>query len=78
MLFDTAVVAGVVAFVVAYKDIGARGEAVVMRAWWRSIRVRVLTRRGSVLGAILSCELFDTPMSGFGVTYYRVWGGSWL
>ena len=78
MLFDTAGVAGVVVFVVAYKDIGARGEAVVMRGWWTSMRAIVVTRRGSVPGAILSCELFDAPMFGFGMTDYHVWGGSWL
>ena len=65
MLFDTA---GVAVFVVAYKDIGARGEAVVMRVWWRSMRVTVMTRRGSVPGAILSYELFDAPIFGFGMT----------
>ena len=67
MLFDAA---GVVVFVVAYKDIGARGEAVVMSAWWRSMRVTVMTRRGNVLGAILSCEMVDTSMLGFRVTDY--------
>ena len=78
MLFGITGVAGVVVFVVAYKDIGARGEAVVMRVWWRSVRVTVMTGRGSVFGAILSCELFDAPTFGFGMTDYHLWGGSWL
>ena len=64
MLFDTG---GVVVFVVAYKDIGARGE---VRAWWRSMRVTVMTRRENVLGAILSCEMFDASMPGCRVTDY--------
>ena len=78
MLFDIAGVAGVVVFVFAYKDIGARGEAVVMRAWWRSMWVTVMTGRGSVPGAILSCVLFDAPVFGFGMTDCHLWGGSWL
>lgn len=78
MLFDAAGVVGMVVFEVAYKDIGARGEAVVMRIWWRSIRVTLMTRRGSVPGAILSCESFDAPMSGSGMTDYHVWSGAWL
>ena len=68
MSFDTAGVLGAVVLVVAYKDIGSRGEAVVMRVWWKSMRVVVMTRRGSVPGAILSCDVFDAPMSGFGMT----------
>ena len=72
MLFDPAGVVGAVVFVVAYKDNGARGEAVEMRAWWKSMRVAVMTRRGSVPGAILSCDVFDAPMSGFGMTDYHV------
>ena len=77
MLFDGAAgVAGVDLFVVAYKDSGPRGEAVVMRVWWRNMKVTVMTRRGRVAGAILSCELCDAPMSGFGMIHYQVWGGS--
>ena len=78
MLFDTAGAVGVVVLVVAYKDTGVRGEAVVMRVWWRSMRVTVMRRRGSVPGAILSCESFDAAMFGFGMTDYHVWGGSLL
>lgn len=85
MLFGTAgVVAGAVVLLllmVGYKDTGARGEAVVMmKGWWGSMRVTVMmTRKGSVPGAILSCEVFDdAPVFGLGMTDYHVWGSSWL
>ena len=82
MSLDAADTAGVVVFVFTNSDIGERGDAVVMRGWWRrrrrSGRVMVLRKRGSLFGAIFSCIRSGARISGFGMPDYHVRAGSWL
>lgn len=68
MLLDTADVVSLVVFVITDSDIGARGEAVVIRIWSRSARAMVVKKRESVAEAILSCKWSGARGFEFGMT----------
>lgn len=68
MLLDGTNVVGVVAFVIMDSDIGARGEAAVMRIWFRVVRAMVVKKRESVAEAILSCISSGARGLEFGMT----------
>lgn len=55
MLLDGTDVVGVVVFVIMDSDIGARGDAAVMRIWLSIVRAMAVKKRESVTEAILSC-----------------------
>ena len=77
IFLSTGDVAGVVVFVIADSNIGARGEVVVTSTWSRSVRAMVVKKRESVAEAIL-CMSSGARGFEFGIPGYQVRAGPFV